>query len=80
MLRLGAFPHTTTTVLPEMVKKLVAGPPAWRLQIVDGSADHLLQLLLRGEIDLLLGRLPRHAAGTPAATPVRVRVPTAVPR
>ncbi len=64
VLRVGAFPHTTTTVLPGLVKKLLAGPPAWRVQIVDGSADHLLQLLLQGEIDLLLGRLPRQAAGT----------------
>jgi DNA-binding transcriptional LysR family regulator len=66
LLRLGAFPHTTTTVLPDIVKKLIAGPAPWRLQIVDGSADHLLQLLLRGEIDMLLGRLPRQVAGTPA--------------
>ena len=66
VLRIGAFPHTTTTVLPGIVKRLVTGPPAWRLQIVDGSADHLLQLLLQGGIDLLLGRLPRQVAGTPA--------------
>ena len=74
LLRVGAFPHTTTTVLPGLVKKLVTGPPAWRVQIVDGSADHLLQLLLRGEIDLLLGRLPRQAAGTPAADGLAQRV------
>ena len=74
VLRLGAFPHTTTTVLPEIVSKLVTGPPAWRLKIVDGSADHLLQLLLRGEIDLLLGRLPRQAAGTQAVDGLVQRV------
>ena len=74
VLRVGAFPHTTTTVLPGIVKKLVSGQPAWRLQIVDGSADHLLQLLLRGEIDLLLGRLPRQAAGTPAIDGLAQRV------
>lgn len=66
LLRIGAFPHTTTTVLPDIIKRLVTGPLAWRVQIVDGSADQLLQLLLRGEIDLLLGRLPRHVAGAPA--------------
>lgn len=66
LLRLGAFPHTTTTVLPGIVKQLLCGPPAWRVQIVDGSAEHLMQLLMRGEIDLLLGRLPRQAAGSPA--------------
>lgn len=74
VLRLGAFPHTTTTVLPGIVKKLISGPPAWRLQIVEGSADHLLQLLLRGEIDLLLGRLPREAASMPAMAGLAQRV------
>jgi DNA-binding transcriptional LysR family regulator len=74
VLRLGAFPHTTATVLPGIVKQLVAGPPAWRLQIVDGSADHLLQLLLRGDIDLLLGRLPQQAANTPATEGLAQRV------
>lgn len=74
VLRIGAFPHTTTTVLPDIVKKLVCGQPAWCLQIVEGSADHLLQLLLRGEIDLLLGRLPRHAAAAPAMVGLEQRV------
>jgi DNA-binding transcriptional LysR family regulator len=74
LLRIGAFPHTTTTVLPGIVKKLVSGPPAWRLQIVEGSADHLLQRLLRSEIDLLLGRLPRQAASTLATAGVAQRV------
>jgi DNA-binding transcriptional LysR family regulator len=66
LLRIGAFPHTTTTVLPGIVKRLLGAPQPWRLQLVDGSADHLLHALLAGEIDLLLGRLPRLAAGTPA--------------
>jgi len=74
VLRVGAYPHTTTTVLPGLVKKLLAGPPAWRVQIVDGSADHLLKLLLQGEIDLLLGRLPRQAAGTAAIDSLAQRV------
>ncbi len=74
LLRLGAFPHTTTTVLPSIVKCLLGGPPTWRVQIVDGSADHLLQALLSGEIDLLLGRLPRQAAGTPVVSGLAQRV------
>ena len=74
VLRVGAFPHTTATVLPGIVKQLLQGPPAWRVQIVDGNADHLMQLLLRGEIDLLLGRFPQHAAGTPAAGGLAQRV------
>jgi DNA-binding transcriptional LysR family regulator len=74
VLRLGAFPHTTVTVLPGIVKQLMAGPSAWRVQIVDGSADHLLQLLLRGDIDLLLGRLQRQVVGTPAMDGLAQRV------
>ncbi len=74
LLRIGAFPHTTTTVLPDIVKKLVSGPPAWRLQIVEGSAEQLMQQLLCSEIDLLLGRLPRQVAGTPAISGLAQRV------
>jgi DNA-binding transcriptional LysR family regulator len=74
VLRIGAFPHTTTTVLPGIVKQLIAGPLGWRLQIVDGSADHLLRLLLSGEIDVLLGRLPSQAADTPAIEGLAQRV------
>lgn len=74
LLRLGAFPHTTTTVLPGIVKQLVTTAPAWRVHILEGSADHLLQLLLQGGIDLLLGRLPPRAAGTPAITGLAQRL------
>jgi DNA-binding transcriptional LysR family regulator len=74
VLRLGAFPHTTTTVLPDIVKRLVAGPASWRLQLVDGSADELLNRLLRGEIDLMLGRLPHHVADTAAIGGLEQRV------
>jgi len=63
LLRIGAFPHTTMTVLPGIVKRLVSGVAAWRLQIVDGSAEQLLQMLLGGDIDLLLGRLPSQVGG-----------------
>ena len=63
LLRIGAFPHTTTTVLPDLVRRLLGAQPAWRLQIVDGSAQQLLQRLLEGEIDLLLGRVPRTLPG-----------------
>lgn len=74
LLRIGAFPHTTTTVLPAIVSTLVSGAPAWRLQIVDGSAEQLLQRLLRGEIDLLLGQLPHQAAAMPALAGLAQRV------
>ena len=74
LLRIGAFPHTTTTVLPTIVKGLIEGRPAWRIQILDDSADRLLALLLAGEIDLLLGRLPNNAAKGQSITELEQRV------
>ena len=74
LLRLGAFPHTTTTVLPAIVKSLTFGASSWRIQILDGSADQLLALLIAGEIDLLLGRLPSNAANGQAITDLAQRV------
>jgi DNA-binding transcriptional LysR family regulator len=74
LLRIGAFPHTTTTVLPGIVQQLVSGPPAWRLQIVEGSAEQLMQQLLSSGIDLLLGRLPRHLASTQNVSSLAQRV------
>ncbi len=74
LLRIGAFPHTTTTVLPQLVQALITGPSAWRLQLLSDSAEHLLQQLIAGEIDLLLGQLPRQAAGTSAMEGLAQRV------
>jgi DNA-binding transcriptional LysR family regulator len=74
LLRIGAFPHTTATVLPDLVRRLLGAQPAWRLQIVDGSAQQLLQRLLEGEIDLLLGRLPRALPGHAAMDGLAQRV------
>jgi DNA-binding transcriptional LysR family regulator len=65
IVRIGAFPHTAATVLPEIIKKLINGQTVWLPQIVDGRADQLLQMLLQGEIDILLGRIPSHVADAP---------------
>ena len=74
LLRIGAFPHTTTTVLPAIVKSLTSGAPAWRVQILDGSADQLLALLQGGDIDLLLGRLPSNTVNEDAISDLAQRV------
>ena len=74
LLRIGAFPHTTATVLPKIVRSLVGGMPAWRVQIVEDSADRLLELLLAGGIDLLLGRLPSKATQVTSITGLHQRV------
>jgi DNA-binding transcriptional LysR family regulator len=62
LLRIGAFPHTTTTLLPKIVHALLESDPPWRLQIVDQSADRLIEMLHAGEIDLMLGRMPSNTA------------------
>jgi DNA-binding transcriptional LysR family regulator len=74
LLRIGAFPHTTTTVLPQIVQRLATGPEAWRLQILSDSAEQLLRQLIAGDIDLLLGQLPRQAASTPSIDGLAQRV------
>lgn len=64
LLRIGAFPHTTTTVLPQLVQALITAPAPWRLQVLSDSAENLLHQLMVGDIDLMLGQLPRSAAAT----------------
>lgn len=58
-LRIGAFPHTTMTVLPPIVSALTTQRPSWRLHLRDESAEVLLQRLIAAEIDLVVGRMPR---------------------
>jgi DNA-binding transcriptional LysR family regulator len=74
LLRIGAFPHTTTTVLPQIVQELISEPAAWRLQILSDSSERLLQQLVAGEIDLLLGQLPRQAASAQSMAGLAQRV------
>ncbi len=74
LLRIGAFPHTTATVLPQIVRSLIGGQPAWRVQIVEHSGDRLLDMLLTGDIDLLLGRLPSLASKGPSISGLAQRV------
>jgi DNA-binding transcriptional LysR family regulator len=74
LLRIGAFPHTTTTVLPKIIKSLISDTPSWRVQILDHGADRLLDLLVAGEIDLLLGRMPSRIAYGPAISGLEQRV------
>jgi DNA-binding transcriptional LysR family regulator len=74
LLRLGAFPHTTTTLLPKIINSLITATPGWRVQLVDDRAESLSERLLSGEIDLLLGRLPSGFANRPVIAEIEQRV------
>jgi DNA-binding transcriptional LysR family regulator len=74
LLRIGAFPHTTTTLLPKMINSLITATPGWRVRLVDDRADSLAERLLSGEIDLLLGRLPSGFANRPVIAEIEQRV------
>jgi len=73
LLRIGAFPHTTVTVLPAIVVALTLREPVWRLHLRDGSAEILLRRLLDAEIDLAVGRLPRSLEKDKALTELAQR-------
>jgi DNA-binding transcriptional LysR family regulator len=74
LLRMGAFPHTTTTLLPKIIHCLTSVAPGWRIQLVDDRADQLAERLLSGEIDLLLGRLPSAFANRSAIAEISQRL------
>ena len=74
LLRIGAFPHTTATALPRIVKCLTTAQPAWRVQIFDESADRLTEMLHAGDIDLMLGRIPSKYADRESVRGLNQRV------
>jgi DNA-binding transcriptional LysR family regulator len=56
-LRIGALPHVFAHLLPLVVERL--GPdPGMVLQLTDGLSPGLLELLLAGKLDCVVGRLP----------------------
>lgn len=57
-LRVGAMPVVAAILLPAVVKRLMAGSPGLIVEVVSGSKVTLLQALRKGQIELVLGRLP----------------------
>jgi|GEM_PF-1974237 len=56
-LRIGALPHVFAHLLPLVVERL--GPdPSMVMQLTDGLSPGLLDLLLSGKLDCVIGRLP----------------------
>lgn len=56
--RLGAPSHTTVTLLAKPLATLVSNNPALRVEVTDGIANTLFDLLLEGDIDFIVGSLP----------------------
>jgi DNA-binding transcriptional LysR family regulator len=65
MVVIGSLPLARTRIVPTAVTRLLAERPDARVRIVDGSYAELLDRLLHGRIDLILGalRLPPPTPG-----------------
>jgi DNA-binding transcriptional LysR family regulator len=57
-MRMGVVPHVSATVLPQVVAALVNGKPPWRVQLHEGRASTLAEMLHDAQLDLLLGKMP----------------------
>ena len=60
-MRIGAPSHTTVTLLARPLVSLVLRHPALCVEVTDGIANTLFDLLLGGEIDFIVGSLPSRA-------------------
>ncbi|MDS1140403.1 LysR substrate-binding domain-containing protein [Pusillimonas sp. SM2304] len=58
ILRLGAPSHTTVTLLAKPLAALTSNHPKVRLEVIDGTANALFELLLKGDVDFIVGSLP----------------------
>lgn len=58
MVRIGALPTVSTTILPPAVARYLASGLQNRLSVVTGENRVLLDQLRVGELDLVMGRLP----------------------
>jgi DNA-binding transcriptional LysR family regulator len=56
-LAVGCIPASSATLLVQAVAKLKRERPLLNVRIVADTSDHLLDLLDRGELDLVIGRL-----------------------
>lgn len=59
LLRLGAITAVSSSMLGERVLRFCARHPRLRVEIIEGDGAHLLQELLSGSLNLVLGRRPQ---------------------
>ncbi|OIQ40020.1 MAG: pca operon transcription factor PcaQ [Roseobacter sp. MedPE-SW] len=57
-LRIGALPTVSATLVPDALAELEAGTGRHRFSVTTGENQYLLDLLRRGDLDLVVGRLP----------------------
>lgn len=64
---IGALPLVRTSILPAAVVELTRRHPGARVEIVDGSYEHLVHRLSVGRVDLMVGALRADEAGLTGA-------------
>ncbi len=57
-LRIGALPTVSATLVPDALAQLDAGMARSRFSVTTGDNQYLLDQLRRGDLDLVVGRLP----------------------
>jgi DNA-binding transcriptional LysR family regulator len=60
-LMIGAAPAVSTYILPELLEKFVAAHPRVEVSVRTGHSEDVVDLVLRDEVQLGLGRAIRHA-------------------
>ncbi|QCI66596.1 LysR substrate-binding domain-containing protein [Phreatobacter stygius] len=74
----GTLLAASATLLPRSIKILRERFPKVSVQIIEGTFDVLVPMLRAGELDILLGRLPRLAGDEGVATELLYHEPTCV--
>jgi DNA-binding transcriptional LysR family regulator len=67
VLRIGANLHLLTHLLPQVIARLHAGDPALRFALSEGSSTRLVESLLAGDLDCVVGRPFAEPGRTPFA-------------
>ncbi|PWV98920.1 LysR family pca operon transcriptional activator [Hoeflea marina] len=58
MVRIGALPTVSVTVMPAAVSQLLASETPSRLRVITGENRVLLDQLRKGDLDMVMGRMP----------------------
>ena len=68
---IGSMPLSRTYILPKVINDITERYPNFKISVIDGPYDDMLQGLLHGEIDILLGAL-RHPAPSKDVTQLQL--------